>query len=105
MKQNNEQSLAKVNRKLFPTDLPSGQWAQFEAEGFTHPVCGVIYRLAKPATNGMPLGGIDTGCIDLETSGMLGYCSVFNTHSPRRGPLNLPFLGVLVGCHLRAHAD
>jgi uncharacterized protein (DUF608 family) len=42
----------------------------------------------------MPLGGIDTGCIDLETSGLWGYCTLFNTHVPRRGPLNLPFLGV-----------
>ena len=45
----------------------------------------------------MALGGIDTGCIDLETSGLLGYCTIFNTHIPRRGPINLPVLGVQVG--------
>jgi len=82
---------------LFPTDLPGSQWAQFKAEGFSDPVCGVIYRLAEAATNGMPLGGIDVGCIDLETSGLFGYCTVFNSHVPRRGPLNLPFLGLSVG--------
>ncbi|MGD2157547.1 MAG: GH116 family glycosyl-hydrolase, partial [Anaerolineales bacterium] len=87
----------KVTRGLFPTGLPAREWITFEAEGFAAPVCGVIYRLAAPASNGMPLGSLDTGCIDLETSGMLGYCSIFNTHTPRRGPLNLPFLGLSTG--------
>lgn len=82
---------------LFPTDLPASQWVQFRAAGFSGPVPGVIYRLATPTTNGMPLGGVDTGCIDLETSGLWGYCTIFNTHVPRRGPLNLPFLGISVG--------
>ena len=45
----------------------------------------------------MPLGGIDTGCIDLETSGLLGFCTIFNTHVPRRGPINLPILGLSAG--------
>ncbi|MBU7004994.1 MAG: hypothetical protein HXS50_05465, partial [Theionarchaea archaeon] len=58
---------------LFPTDLPGSRWTRFRAEGFPDPVCGVIYRLSRPATCGMPLGGLDTGCIDLETSGMWGY--------------------------------
>jgi uncharacterized protein (DUF608 family) len=70
---------------------------QFPAAGFSHPVTGVIYRKAQPATNGMPLGGVDTGCIDLETSGLWGYSTIFNSHVPRRGPLNLPFLGLSVG--------
>lgn len=83
--------------RLFPMDLPASQWVEFAAEGFTRPACGVIYRLREPATNGMPLGGIDVGCIDLETSGLFGYCTIFNSHVPRRGPLNLPFLGISVG--------
>jgi uncharacterized protein (DUF608 family) len=45
----------------------------------------------------MALGGVDTGCLDLETSGLLGYCTLFNSHVPRRGPINLPVLGVSVG--------
>ena len=84
-------------RRLFPTDLPAGQWTEFEADGFTHKVAGVVYRRAKPATNGMPLGGVDTGCIDLETSGMWGYSTIFNSHAPRRGPINLPLVGLSLG--------
>ena len=82
--------------KLFPTNLTTSEWVQFEAAGFEKPVSGVIYQLPQPAANGMPLGGSDTGCLDLETSGLLGYCTIFNTHVPRRGPLNLPFLGISV---------
>lgn len=82
---------------LFPTDLPGPDWVTFKAAGFSHPACGVIYRLKDKVTNGMALGGIDTGCIDLETSGLLGYCTIFNTHVPRRGPLNVPILGLSVG--------
>jgi len=79
---------------LFPIDFPGPEWVSFPADGFSDPVCGVIYRSSDKVTNGMPLGGIDTGCLDLETSGLLGYCTIFNTHVPRRGPLNLPFLGI-----------
>ena len=56
---------------LFPIDLPRRDWVHFKAEGFAEPVCGVVYRLEDTVTNGMALGGVDTGCIDLETSGLL----------------------------------
>ena len=65
--------------------------------GFSQPACGVVYRMKDEVSCGMPLGGIDTGCIDLETSGLLGFCTIFNTHVPRRGPINLPILGLSVG--------
>jgi len=86
-----------MSDQLFPTDLPGAEWVQFPAAGFSKPACGVIYRLKNRVTNGMALGGVDTGCLDLETSGLLGYCTLFNTHVPRRGPLNLPILGLSVG--------
>jgi non-lysosomal glucosylceramidase len=83
-------------RHLFPTDLPSGEFTRFAAEGFAAPVCGLIHRSAFPARNGLPLGGIGTGCVDLESDGTLGYCTLFNSHVPRRGPLNLPLFGLAV---------
>jgi uncharacterized protein (DUF608 family) len=81
---------------LFPTDQPGGEWLQFPAAGFSQPACGVIYRLKNTVTNGMALGGVDTGCFDLETSGMLGYNTIFNTVVPRRGPDNQPLLGLSI---------
>ena len=83
--------------RLFPTDLPRRDWVHFNAQGFSEPVCGVVYRLSDPVTNGMALGGIDVGCMDLETSGLLGYSTIFNSHVPRRGPINLPVLGMSIG--------
>ena len=80
--------------ELFPAETPSKQYVEFKAEGFNKPVSGVIFNLDNPATNGVPLGGVDTGCIDLETSGMWGYSTIFNSHVPRRGPMNRPFLGL-----------
>jgi uncharacterized protein (DUF608 family) len=82
---------------LFPTDLPGPEPIQFPAAGFSRTACGVIYRLEDQLTNGMPLGGVDTGCLDVENTGLLGYCTLFNTHVPRRGPINLPFIGLSVG--------
>ncbi|HPO14628.1 MAG TPA: GH116 family glycosyl hydrolase [Candidatus Hydrogenedentes bacterium] len=91
------QEISKTKSTLFPRDLPKRDWVHFNALGFSKPVCGVIYRLNDTVTNGLALGGIDTGCIDLETSGMLGYCTIFNSHIPRRGPINLPILGLSTG--------
>ncbi|NPV54319.1 MAG: hypothetical protein HPY71_12510 [Firmicutes bacterium] len=82
---------------LFPMDLPAQEWVEFFAEGFSRPVSGVIYRRDSHVVSGMPLGAIDTGCIDLETSGLFGYSTIFNSHIPRGGPINLPFLGMSVG--------
>jgi len=82
--------------ELFPMDLPSRQWVQFKARGFEKGVWGVIYRTDQPPTCGMPLGAVDTGCLDLEGNGTFGFCTIFNSHVPRRGPLNLPFLGIHV---------
>jgi uncharacterized protein (DUF608 family) len=72
-------------------------WAEFPAAGFSAPACGVIYRRKQRLKNGMPLGGIDTGRLDLQTDGTIGYCTTFNSFCPERGPLNLPFLGLTVG--------
>ena len=91
------ESKPREGARLFPTDLPNKQWLSFAAAGFSKPACGVIYRLQDRVTNGMALGGVDTGCVDLETSGLLGYRTLFNTHVPRGGPVNLPLLGLSAG--------
>jgi len=82
---------------LFPADLKQGEWLRFPAAGFSRPACGFIRGRRNPATYGMPLGGIDTGCLSIDTDGSLGLCSIFNSFVPMRGPLKLPFLGMSVG--------
>ena len=83
--------------RLFPTDLPYQKWVEFPAEGFTHRACGLIYNQLQPPRQGMAMGGIDTGYMSMEVDGTLGYCTVFNSIDPQRGPLALPPLGMSVG--------
>src|SRR3990172_3282369 len=88
------------SRVLFARDLPTREWIEFNAEGFSAPVTGVIYTSQEPPECGMPLGGIDTGCLDLEATGTLGFATIFNSLTPRRGPINLPVLGLSMDAHV-----
>lgn len=63
---------------LFPKNLPSAQWTEFKAAGYEKPVAGIIYRKETVLWCGMPLGGLATGCIDIENNGYLGYSSIFS---------------------------
>jgi uncharacterized protein (DUF608 family) len=82
---------------LFPTSLPSRQWRQFTAHGFSKPACGVVFRRDHPPELGLPLGAIDAGRLNLEPDGRFGHCTIYNSYCPQRGPLNVPFLAVTVG--------
>lgn len=81
--------------RLFPTDLPELQWAEFSAHGFKAPAAGIVYR-AGQSSCGIPLGGVGTGCLDLDTDGTFGRCSIFNTFVPHR-VLAAPFLVLSAG--------
>ena len=83
--------------RLFPAHLPSAQWKEFRATSYSKPVTGIVYRGEPRPVSGVPLGGIATGYLDLESAGTFGYSSIFNYLSPRGGPLNTPFLGIAVG--------
>lgn len=73
--------------KLFPEDLRETEWTTFEAKGFSRPVAGVIYRTERPACCGVPLGGLGTGCLDIETTGVLGFSTILDQTSRRSLPL------------------
>jgi hypothetical protein len=81
--------------RLFATDALGVKWSEFKAEGFQSLVPGIIYKSGESEC-GMPLGGIGTGCIDLDTDGTFGRCSIFNSFAPPR-VLNTPFLGLTLG--------
>jgi uncharacterized protein (DUF608 family) len=78
--------------RLFAIDALGVKWSEFKAEGFQNPVPGIIYKSGESEC-GLPLGGIGTGCIDLDTDGTFGRCSIFNSFTPPR-VLNTPFLGL-----------
>ena len=69
---------AQSSSRYFPSGQLHATWNTFEVAGYKKPITGVIYRGNPRPTCGMPLGGIDTGCIDIESNGMLGYSTLFN---------------------------
>jgi len=83
--------------RLFPLNVPAADFQQFPARDFRKPVCGIVYRGDRRPKEGMPLGAIGTGRIDLRPDGTLGFCTAFNSICPQRGPLELPFLGLTAG--------
>jgi len=90
------QSATHTDTPLVPADARTG-WTRFRSPGYACDVAGHLHRDSlNPAVCGMPLGGIGTGCLDLETSGLWGYNTVFNSLAPRGGPMNRPALGLSV---------
>lgn len=85
------------SQRLFSNDVPTKQWVRFEAEGFTKPACGVVYHREDVVPHGMPLGGVATGCMDIDTDGTFGYFNLFNSGVPTRGPVKHGFLGISSG--------
>ncbi len=92
--------------QLIPDDIETGQWVQFESQGFDSPVSGLVFDLNHDICAGMPLGGLGTGCLDIETSGILGFSSIFRPsvmvaptpYQTLRNPqLMAPFLGMSIG--------
>ncbi|MCC6492786.1 MAG: hypothetical protein IT424_07180 [Pirellulales bacterium] len=96
-------STATDGQRYFPRGILHASWQTFSAKGFTRPVTGVVYRGIPTPTCGMPLGGLDTGCIDLEPNGMWGYSTIFNHlgrphHAgPPRVVCNEPMAALAVG--------
>lgn len=80
--------------RQFPANLLHAKWQTFQAEGYDKPVTGVIYRGIPHPTCGVSLGGLDTGCLDIEANGMLGYSTIFNHLINPRLILNQPLLGL-----------
>ncbi len=93
--------------RFFPAGLPEREWVEFEAVGFKKPVTGAVFTGANPPCCGLPLGGLSTGCLDLDVRGTFGFSSIFHPSSnhptyeswrmPRRLPHLQPFLGLSSG--------
>jgi uncharacterized protein (DUF608 family) len=87
------------------------QWGTVNAPQYSSPVPGIRYSSAAPPCCGLPLGGLSTGCIDLDVEGVFGMSTIFSDHTlyspnyqnglwrgvPRSLPSYAPFLGLSVG--------
>jgi uncharacterized protein (DUF608 family) len=92
-----DQVYASQAQRLFPAEVPAKQWARFNADGFANPACGIVYRKDDDVPHGMPLGGVATGFMDIDTDGTFGYFDLFNSGVPTRGPIQHGFLGIASG--------
>ncbi len=93
--------------QLFDQRLPERQWVEFSADGFPRTVSGVKFLGSNPPCCGVPVGGISTGCLDIDARGVYGFSSIFNPWSkcpavknwrmPRKPQGMEPILGLGVG--------
>ena len=88
--------MAAPGGEIFPTDLKHTGWLEFPCDGFSVPVSGVVFGPDEPTCCGVPLGGVGTGCLDIEVGGVLGFETLFDGQ-PRRSQLMTPFLGLSLG--------
>lgn len=96
-----------LNGRLFEAGLEERTWSTFRADGFSGPVAGLIMHGDNPPCCGAPLGGLGTGCIDLDPRGTFGFSTLFPTRRRqpdsryqvafREAALNRPFLGASFG--------
>lgn len=95
-----------ADAQLFSAKAPTREWAEFSAKGYAAPVAGIIFSGQDAICAGMPLGGLGTGCLDIETTGVLGFSSIFFPsmmvdptpyQTLRNSQLLTPFLGIAVG--------
>jgi uncharacterized protein (DUF608 family) len=78
---------------LFSDVTPRSEWTGFHADGYEAAVSGVVFSTTHTPCCGVPLGGISTGCLDIDPEGTLGFCTLFSRY-PRKLKLFQPFLGV-----------
>jgi uncharacterized protein (DUF608 family) len=83
--------------RRFPAGLPHASWQKFPVTGYQQPVTGIVYRGLPRPTCGMPLGGVDTGCVDLEPTGLWGYSTIFGHLADPRLLYNEPVAALNVG--------
>ena len=87
-----------MSDRLFPDGVATSEWQTFKAAGLREDACGIVFP-AGEASCGIPLGGVGTGCMDLDTDGTFGRASIFNSFVPPR-VLGVPFLYVSSGGEL-----
>jgi uncharacterized protein (DUF608 family) len=90
---------ADPSRRYFPSGVLHATWQAFPVQGYAQPITGVVYRGNPRPTCGMPLGGLDTGCLDIEPNGFLGYSTIFNQLVNPRLLYNVPFIGLSIDGH------
>ena len=88
----------------FDTSVEHGNWQRFACEGYSQTVAGIVFEPADSPCCGVPVGGVGTGCLDIEAGSVIGFDTIFNQY-PRLPQRNLPFLGVAIDGKTHVLAD
>ena len=88
----------------FDTTVEHNSWQRFACEGFSQSVAGIVFEPSNPPCCGVPIGGVGTGCLDIEVGGVIGFDTIFNQY-PRWPQRQLPFLGVAIDGKTHVLAD
>ncbi|MCX5757926.1 MAG: GH116 family glycosyl-hydrolase, partial [Candidatus Hydrogenedentes bacterium] len=81
---------------IFNADADAKQLQQFRVEGLSNEVYGTVYTGGALEDGGMPLGGVGTGYLCVDTDGRFGKASIFNRY-PAPMVIGQPFLSVKIG--------
>ncbi len=65
---------------LFDASANPQTFQSFRVDGLQNMACGTIYPAGSLEDGGMPLGGVGTGYLCLDTDGRFGKCSIFNRY-------------------------
>lgn len=81
---------------LFDAEANPAQLQQFHVDGIDGIVYGTIYPGGALEDGGMPLGGVGTGYLCVDTDGRFGKTSIFNRY-PAPMVIGQPFLSIKTG--------
>jgi hypothetical protein len=82
--------------RLFDATADRHRLQSFSVKGLKREAVGTVYPAGSLEQGGMPLGGLATGYICLDTDGRFGKASIFN-HYPAPMRLDRAFLSLTVG--------
>ena len=77
---------------LFDVQSVSGErkWVEIPLAGYKTPIPSVVFRGSDKPCCGVPLGGIGTGCVDIDAAGAWGFNSMFNGYTHREDTMAIP---------------
>jgi hypothetical protein len=81
---------------LFNVGSDATQLQRFRVEGLSNEVHGTDYPGGALEDGGMPLGGVGTGYLCIDTDGRFGKTSIFNRY-PAPLVIGQPFLSIKIG--------
>ena len=82
-------SIKFAHPSFFPHHIPDADWQEFTTGSYGQSVTGIVYHGEPRLFCGTPVGGLDTGCLDIEPNSMLESVTIFNDLVVPHGLFNI----------------